>query len=98
MDCGVIWLFSCVTIASADVAFAIWDRYVRTSVDDHPVSYLAHLAGATAGLCLGFLVLKRFDLKSRYNQGVWWLLLITYSATMAMAVAGNALLGSGYRA
>jgi rhomboid-related protein 1/2/3 len=44
-------------LASADVGFAIWDRY---SNEDGlpPVGYIAHLTGAVAGLTVGLVVLK----------------------------------------
>lgn len=55
--------------ASADVGFAIYDRYAAEQVGP-PVSYVAHLTGALAGLTIGLLVLKNFEQKL-HEQLMW---------------------------
>ena len=47
-------------IASVDVSLAILDHYYGGHGGRLPVSYLAHLAGAMAGLALGLLLLRSF--------------------------------------
>ena len=78
---------SCVLSASADVGFAIWDRY--TSSDPNlPVGYVAHLMGALAGLTIGLLVLKNFEQKL-HVQVLWWVALGVYSACTLFAILWN---------
>lgn len=55
--------------ASADVGFAIYDRYAAEQMGP-PVSYVAHLTGALAGLTIGLLVLKNFEQKL-HEQLMW---------------------------
>lgn len=55
-------------IASFDFGLAIWDRYVRVDASDHPVSYVAHLAGAIAGLTLGLTVMKFINVDNNTNR------------------------------
>lgn len=56
------------------------------------VSYVAHLAGAVAGLTIGLLVLKNFEQKL-HEQLLWWIALGTYTALVVFAVAFNILNG-----
>jgi hypothetical protein len=44
-----------------------------------PVSYVAHLTGALAGLTIGLLVLKNFEQKL-HEQLLWWVALGVYAA------------------
>ena len=64
----IFFVFVFVT-ASADVGFAIYDRYAAEQVGP-PVSYVAHLTGALAGLTIGLLVLKNFEQKL-HEQLMW---------------------------
>ena len=81
--------------ASADVGFAIWDRY--SGAQEHkytgegphsPVGYVAHLMGALAGLTIGLLVLKNFEQKL-HVQVLWWVALGVYSACTLFAILWN---------
>ena len=74
-------------IASADVGFAIYDRYAAEQVGP-PVSYVAHLTGALAGLTIGLLVLKNFEQKL-HEQLIWWVALGVYAACTLFAVLFN---------
>ncbi|XP_034659437.1 protein rhomboid isoform X2 [Drosophila subobscura] len=56
------------------------------------VSFVAHLAGAVAGLTIGLLVLKSFEQKLHENL-LWWIALGTYSALVVFAIAFNILHG-----
>jgi len=56
------------------------------------VSYVAHLAGAIAGLTIGLLVLKSFEQKL-HEQLLWWIALGTYSALVVFAIAFNIMNG-----
>jgi rhomboid-related protein 1/2/3 len=74
-----------------DVGFAIYDRYAAIPLSEGsppPVSYVAHLTGALAGLTIGLLVLKNFDQKLR-EQMLWWLALGVYGACTIFAILFN---------
>lgn len=73
--------------ASADVGFAIWDRYVHKEVVP-PVGYVAHLMGALAGLTIGLVVLKNFEQKL-HEQYVWWIALAVYLGCVVFAIFWN---------
>jgi rhomboid-related protein 1/2/3 len=73
--------------ASADVGFAIWDRYTSKQ-PNQPVGYVAHLMGALAGLTIGLLVLKNFEQKL-HVQVLWWIALGVYCACMVFAILWN---------
>ena len=73
--------------ASADVGFAIWDRY-SAGESSPPVGYVAHLMGALAGLTIGLLVLKNFEQKL-HSQVMWWVALGVYSALTLFAILWN---------
>ncbi|XP_076326448.1 rhomboid-related protein 3-like [Tachypleus tridentatus] len=87
MEFGLIRLFGIFVIASADVGFAIYDRYA-TEQQGPPVSYVAHLTGALAGLTIGLLVLKNFEQKL-HEQLLWWIALGVYAACTLFAVLFN---------
>lgn len=76
-----------IKIASADVGFAIYDRYAAEQLGP-PVSYVAHLTGALAGLTIGLLVLKNFEQKL-HEQLIWWVALGVYAACTLFAVLFN---------
>ena len=73
--------------ASADVGFAVYDRYAAEQPGPS-VSYVAHLTGALAGLTIGLLVLKNFEQKL-HEQLMWWVALGVYAACTIFAVLFN---------
>jgi len=87
MEFGVVRLMGIFVVASADVGFAIYDRYAA-QVSGPPVSYVAHLTGALAGLTIGLLVLKNFEQKL-HEQLIWWVALGVYAACTIFAVLFN---------
>jgi rhomboid-related protein 1/2/3 len=76
-----------VLAASADVGFAVYDRYAAEQPGPS-VSYVAHLTGALAGLTIGLLVLKNFEQKL-HEQLMWWVALGVYAACTIFAVLFN---------
>lgn len=89
MECRAFRIFCIFLITSADVGFAIWNRYAATSaLDPQPVSYVAHLAGALAGLTIGLLVLKSFE-QQLHEQYIWWIALTIYGACTLFAIIWN---------
>ncbi|XP_017138114.1 protein rhomboid isoform X4 [Drosophila miranda] len=108
MRYGVVRLLHILVFVSFDFGFAIYARYAGEDVllsssaaDDvqqhhaateAAVSFVAHLAGAVAGLTIGLLVLKSFEQKLHENL-LWWIALGTYSALVVFAIAFNILHG-----
>ncbi|XP_037094123.1 protein rhomboid-like [Pollicipes pollicipes] len=90
MEFGVFRLLIVFLIASFDVGFAIYHRYAPVPSVEPAVSYVAHLAGAAAGLSLGLVVLKNFQQKL-HEQLVWWLALGAYIACTLFAIIFNIL-------
>lgn len=75
------------SVASVDVGFAVYDRFSSESTP-HPVSFVAHVTGALAGLTIGLVVLKNFQQKLR-QQMLWWLSLGVYLSCLLFAVLYN---------
>ncbi|XP_050423690.1 protein rhomboid isoform X2 [Adelges cooleyi] len=90
MEFGVFRLLGLLFIASVDVGFAVYWRYAFEpfSSNSPPVSYVAHIAGALAGLTIGLLVLKNFEQKL-HEQLIWWFALGVYAICTLFAVAYN---------
>lgn len=75
--------------ASVDVGFAVYCRYAfEPSSAAPPVSYVAHIAGALAGLTIGLLVLKNFEQKL-HEQLIWWFALGLYAICSVFAIVYN---------
>ncbi|XP_013783855.1 protein rhomboid-like [Limulus polyphemus] len=87
MEFGFMRLVGIFLIASADVGFAIYGRYAAEQ-QGPPVSYVAHLTGALAGLTIGLLVLKNFEQKL-HEHLLWWVALGVYAACTLFAVLFN---------
>ncbi|KRK00735.1 protein rhomboid isoform X2 [Drosophila yakuba] len=107
MRYGVIKLLHILVFVSFDFGFAIYARYAGDelqlgssseflAIDQTEtvgaVSYVAHLAGAIAGLTIGLLVLKSFEQKL-HEQLLWWIALGTYLALVVFAIAFNIMNG-----
>lgn len=91
MQFGVVRLIGIFFIASVDVGFAVYDRYSATQdMQNEPVSYVAHLMGAFAGLTVGLAVLKNFEQKL-HEQLIWWVALALYLALAMSAILYNVL-------
>ncbi|CAG7661867.1 unnamed protein product [Allacma fusca] len=91
MEFGLVRLLGVFLIASVDVGFAIYDRYAASPPSEGsvpPVSYVAHLTGALAGLTIGLLVLKNFEQKLR-EQLMWWFALGYTEASRASTNCGK---------
>ncbi|KAH8303763.1 hypothetical protein KR018_001538 [Drosophila ironensis] len=107
MRYGVIRLLHILVFVSFDFGFAIYARYageelplgssgefstIEQTEGTAAVSFVAHLAGAIAGLTIGLLVLKSFEQKL-HEQLLWWIALGTYSALVVFAITFNILNG-----
>ncbi|XP_045213221.2 rhomboid-related protein 3-like isoform X1 [Mercenaria mercenaria] len=88
MELGILKLAAIFMIASADVGFAVWDRYTRKSTGAPPVGYTAHIMGALAGLTIGLVVLKNFEQKL-HEHYLWWIALAAYLGYIVFAIFWN---------
>lgn len=86
---GVLKLVGIIAVASCDVGYAIYSRFAGEAFGP-PVSYVAHLTGALAGLTIGLLVLKNFEQKL-HEQLLWWVALGVYAACTIFAIIFNVL-------
>lgn len=73
--------------ASADVGFAIWNRYSHKE-SAPPIGYTAHLTGALAGLTVGLAVLKNFQQKL-HQQYMCWVAMAVYLGCVGFAIFWN---------
>lgn len=80
--------------ASCDVGFAIYSRYAAEGGAGPPVSYVAHLTGALAGLTIGLLVLKNFE-QRLHERLLWWAALGVYAACTLFAILFNLMNANG---
>ena len=77
-------------LATTDLGFALYD-FITEEKTGLPVSYIAHLTGALAGLMLGLVTLKNFSQKSKEGDLFWWISLGVFTACMAFAIIFNLL-------
>ncbi|XP_043485829.1 rhomboid-related protein 2-like isoform X2 [Polistes fuscatus] len=81
-------------IAVVDVGQAIYSRYVEVDVDNQ-IGYVAHLAGALAGLLVGINVLRNLEVRT-WEKVIWWVSIVTYTILMTAAILWNILYPSYY--
>lgn len=95
MEFAVLQLLVFLVVTSVDVGQAIYTRYVTDH--DSQVGYVAHLAGAVAGLLVGINILRNLEVQT-WEKVVWWASFITYLALMATAILWNVLYPSYFPA
>ncbi|KAK6640671.1 hypothetical protein RUM44_012368 [Polyplax serrata] len=76
-----------VVLAVTDVGTAVYNRYILDINDQ--VGYVAHLAGAAAGLLVGINVLRNFKVR-KWERRLRWISLFVYVALMLVAIIWNA--------
>ncbi|XP_077299822.1 rhomboid-related protein 3-like [Arctopsyche grandis] len=94
MQWGAVRLLAVFVFASCDVGFAIYSRYAAEGCAGPPVSYVAHLTGALAGLTIGLLVLKNFE-QRLHERLLWWAALGVYAACTLFAILFNLMNADG---
>ena len=87
MQLGILRVVGVILVASADVGFAIYDRFSRDP-SQPPVSFVSHVAGALSGLTIGLVVLKNFEQKLR-EQLVWWICVGIYLSALLFGILFN---------
>lgn len=86
MTYPALQLFVYLIVIAADVGTAIYNRYVL-DVGQH-IGYVAHLAGAVAGLLVGLNVLRNLEVTDR-ERVIWWASIIIYFSLMGTAIIWN---------
>ncbi|OXU25961.1 rhomboid-related protein 3 isoform X2 [Nasonia vitripennis] len=88
MEFAVLQLLVFLVVTSVDVGQAIYTRYVLETTNQ--IGYVAHLAGAIAGLLVGINILRNLEVQT-WEKVVWWASFVTYTALMAAAILWNIL-------
>lgn len=86
MEFAALQLLVFIVITSVDVSQAIYSRYVSSTPNQ--VGYVAHLAGAVAGLLVGINILRNLEVKT-WEKAVWWASVFIYTALMTTAIFIN---------
>ena len=87
MEFAVLQLLVFLVVAGVDVGQAIYNRYTEVN---NQIGYVAHLAGAIAGLLVGINVLRNLEVQ-KWEKVVWWISIFTYTALMSAAILWNIL-------
>ncbi|CAH1968668.1 unnamed protein product [Acanthoscelides obtectus] len=86
MSFPCIQLFIYLTVIVGDLAMSIYQRcWLRRS---NGVGYVAHLAGALAGVLVGIWVLKNFR-PTKKETYLWWVAVFTFSVLMGAMIVLN---------
>ncbi|XP_012524185.1 rhomboid-related protein 3 isoform X2 [Monomorium pharaonis] len=94
MEFAVLQLLVFLVITSVDIGQAVYNRYVLDTNDQ--IGYVAHLAGAIAGLLVGINILRNLEVQT-WEKVIWWASIITYTVLMTAAILWNALYPSYYK-
>ncbi|XP_012252365.1 rhomboid-related protein 3 isoform X1 [Athalia rosae] len=86
MEFAVLQLLVFVVLAFVDVGQAVYNRYILEAKDQ--IGYVAHLAGAIAGLLVGINILRNLEVKT-WEKFVWWASIVTYVILMTAAILWN---------
>ncbi|XP_014211095.1 protein rhomboid-like [Copidosoma floridanum] len=89
MEFAALQLLVFLIVTSVDVGQAIYQRYFFNDANSQ-IGYVAHLAGAIAGLLVGINILRNLEVQT-WEKVVWWLSLFTYVSLMAAAILWNVL-------
>lgn len=87
MEFALLQLCVFIVITICDVGQAIYNRYFIYTKDDR-IGYMAHLAGAIAGLLVGINVLRNLEVKT-WEKFLWWASIFVYTILMAIAILYN---------
>ncbi|XP_035448528.1 rhomboid-related protein 2 isoform X2 [Spodoptera frugiperda] len=86
MEFAIIQLLVFVLLAAVDIGTAVYDRYWRHV--NQNIGYVAHLAGAVAGLLVGIGVLRNLE-KRKWEKRLWWAAVVIYCSLMAAGILAN---------
>lgn len=86
MEFAIIQLLVFLLLATVDIGTAVYDRYWRHLQQN--IGYVAHLAGAVAGLLVGIGVLRNLE-KRKWEKRLWWAAVVLYFSLMIAGVLAN---------
>lgn len=86
MEFAIIQLCVFLLLTIVDVGTAVYERYWRNV--DQNIGYVAHLAGAVAGLLVGIGVLRNLE-KRKWEKRVWWAAVVLYFSLMVAGILAN---------
>ncbi|XP_075984200.1 rhomboid-4 isoform X2 [Anticarsia gemmatalis] len=86
MEFAIIQLLVFVLLAAVDIGTAVYDRYWRHL--EQNIGYVAHLAGAVAGLLVGIGVLRNLE-KRTWEKRLWWAAVVIYMSLMIGGILAN---------
>ncbi|XP_061722473.1 rhomboid-related protein 2 isoform X1 [Cydia pomonella] len=86
MEFAIIQLLVFLLLAAVDIGTAVYDRYWGAGVTN--IGYVAHLAGAIAGLLVGIGVLRNLE-KRKWEKRLWWAAVILYCCLMLAGILAN---------
>ncbi|KAL0818525.1 hypothetical protein ABMA28_008968 [Loxostege sticticalis] len=86
MEFAIIQLLVFLLLAAVDVGTAVYDRYWRQAAQN--IGYVAHLAGAVAGLLVGIGVLRNLE-KRKWEKRLWWAAVVIYFSLMIAGILAN---------
>ncbi|XP_052751813.1 rhomboid-related protein 2 isoform X3 [Galleria mellonella] len=86
MEFAVIQLLVFLLLAGVDIGTAVYDRYWRHLQQN--IGYVAHLAGAIAGLLVGIGVLRNLE-KRKWEKRLWWAAVTLYFSLMIAGIFAN---------
>ncbi|XP_029169925.1 protein rhomboid isoform X3 [Nylanderia fulva] len=93
MEFAVLQLLVFLVVTSVDIGQAVYNRYILDTNDQ--VGYVAHLAGAIAGLLVGINILRNLEVQT-WEKIVWWVSMFTFTGLMTAAILWNILYTSYY--
>ncbi|KAJ3651114.1 hypothetical protein Zmor_017172 [Zophobas morio] len=86
MSFPAVQLIIFLLITGVDVGTSIYNRY-WANMEEH-IGYVAHFAGAVAGLLVGIVVLKNLKLTKKENV-MWWIAVAVYVILMLVGICWN---------
>ncbi|CAK1589960.1 unnamed protein product [Parnassius mnemosyne] len=86
MEFAIVQLLVFLLLTIVDIGTAVYDRYWRHLQQN--IGYVAHLAGAVAGLLVGIGVLRNLE-KRKWEKRLWWAAVVIYFSLMLAGVLAN---------
>lgn len=86
MSYPIVQLLIFVLVAGVDIGTAIYNRYVL-DINEH-IGYVAHFAGALAGLLVGINVLRNLSI-TKTERVIWWISILIFGSLMAFCIIWN---------
>ncbi|XP_046682833.1 rhomboid-related protein 2 [Homalodisca vitripennis] len=86
MQFAVWQLLVFLVLAVVDIGSAVHARYIANI--DQKIGYVAHIAGAAAGLLVGLYVLRNLEVQS-WERTLWRISILVFAALVAVGIVWN---------